>query len=120
MPSPRVSAWLVKGWRLAALAMAALLLQRTTPPAESALSRLTLDDARAFFPQAKRLRSGPNQTLVVQDGFGNRLGRLVTTSPDADGIVGYAGPSHGLVALDGDAQLVGTRVLATDYAPERL
>ncbi len=120
MPSPRVSAWLVKGWRLAALLLAALLLQRTTPVTESALTRLGLDDAKAFFPGAKRLKSGPNQTLLVQDQFGNRLGRLVTTSPDADSILGYAGPSNVLVALDNQEKIVGTRILSSEDTPEHV
>jgi len=120
MLSPRVSAWLVKSWRLAALLLAALLLQRTTPVTESALTRLGLDDARAFFPGAKRLKSGPNQTLLVQDQYGNRMGRLVTTSPDADSIIGYAGPSNVLVALDNDEKVVGTRILASDDTPEHV
>ena len=100
MVPPRLSAWLVRGWRLGALLLAALLLQRTTPVTESALSRLGLADAKAFFPEARRLKSGPSQTLLVEDQFGNRLGRLLTTSPDADAILGYAGPSNVLVALD--------------------
>ena len=120
MPSPRVSAWLVKGWRLAALLLAALLLQRTTPVTESALTRLGLDDAKAFFPGAKRLKSGPNQTLLVQDQSGNRLGRLVTTSPDADSILGYSGPSNVLVALDNQEKIVGTRILSSDDTPEHV
>ena len=120
MPSPRVSAWLVKGWRLAALLLAALLLQRTTPLTESALTRLGLDDAKAFFPGAKRLKSGPNQTLLVQDEHGNRLGRLVTTSPDADSILGYAGPSNVLVALDNQEKIVGTRILSSEDTPEHV
>lgn len=120
MPSPRVSAWLVKGWRLAALALAALLLQRTTPVTESALTRLGLEDAKAFFPSAKRLRSGPSQSLLVQDQAGNRLGRLVTTSPDADSILGYAGPSNVLVALDNQEKVVGTRILSSEDTPEHV
>lgn len=120
MPSPRVSAWLVKSWRLAALLLAALLLQRTTPVTESALTRLGLDDAKAFFPGAKRLKSGPNQTLLVQDQAGNRLGRLVTTSPDADSILGYAGPSNVLVALDNQEKVVGTRILSSEDTPEHV
>ena len=120
MPSPRVSAWLVKGWRLAALMLAALLLQRTTPLTESALTRLGLDDAKAFFPGAKRLKSGPNQSLLVQDESGNRLGRLVTTSPDADSILGYAGPSNVLVALDNQEKIVGTRILSSEDTPEHV
>jgi thiamine biosynthesis lipoprotein ApbE/Na+-translocating ferredoxin:NAD+ oxidoreductase RnfG subunit len=120
MPSPRVSAWLVKGWRLTALALAALLLQRTTPVTESALTRLSLDDAKAFFPAARRLKSGPNQTLLVQDQSGNRLGRLVTTSPDADSILGYSGPSNVLVALDNQEKIVGTRIISSEDTPEHV
>jgi thiamine biosynthesis lipoprotein ApbE/Na+-translocating ferredoxin:NAD+ oxidoreductase RnfG subunit len=120
MPSPRVSAWLVKSWRLAALLLAALLLQRTTPVTESALTRLGLDDAKVFFPGAKRLKSGPNQTLLVQDQYGNRIGRLVTTSPDADSILGYSGPSNVLVALDNQEKIVGTRILASEDTPEHV
>jgi NosR/NirI family transcriptional regulator, nitrous oxide reductase regulator len=120
MPSPRVSAWLVKGWRLAALSLAALLLQRTTPLTESALTRLGIEDAKAFFPGAKRLKSGPNQTLLVQDEYGNRLGRLVTTSPDADSIIGYAGPSNVLVAIDVHEKIVGTRILSSEDTPEHV
>jgi len=120
MPSARVSAWLVKSWRLGALLLAALLLQRTTPVTESALTRLGLDDAKAFFPGAKRLKSGPSQTLLVQDQHGNRLGRLVTTSPDADSILGYAGPSNVLVALDNQEKIVGTRILSSEDTPEHV
>jgi len=120
MPSPRVSAWLVKGWRLAALLLAALLLQRTTPLTESALTRLGLADAIAFFPEAKRLKPGPDQTLLVQDINGRRLGRLVTTSPDADSIIGYAGPSNVLVALDLEDQIVGTRILTSKDTAEHV
>ena len=43
--SPRAQTWLLRGWRLAALACAALLLHRATPPRETALTRLTLAGA---------------------------------------------------------------------------
>ncbi|MFM2383237.1 MAG: Thiamine biosynthesis lipoprotein ApbE precursor, partial [Verrucomicrobiota bacterium] len=120
MVPPRLSAWLVRGWRLGALLLAALLLQRTTPVTESALTRLGLADAKAFFPEARRLKSGPSQTLLVEDQFGNRLGRLLTTSPDADAILGYAGPSNVLVALDLRDQIVGTRILSSQDTPEHV
>lgn len=120
MPAARVSAWLVRGWRLAALALAVLLLQRTTPSPESALTRLTLADADAFFPGAKRLRPAADQALVVEDEFGNRMGRLVTTSPDADSIIGYSGPTNLLVALDTQERVVGTRILGSEDTPEHV
>lgn len=116
----RVRGWLVKGWRLAALSLAALLLQRTTPGPDAALTRLTLADAQAFFPEAMRLRTGPSRTLLVEDTSGQRLGRLVTTSPDADTLIGYAGPTNVLVALDPQEKIVGTRILTSGDTPEHV
>ena len=120
MGPARLSAWLVRGWRLAALVAAALLLQRTTPTPESALTQLTLADAQAFFPDAKRIDPAQDQSLLVQDGIGNRLGRLVTTSPDADAIIGYSGPTNVLVALDEQERVVGTRILGTQDTPDHV
>jgi Na+-translocating ferredoxin:NAD+ oxidoreductase RnfG subunit len=84
------------------------------------LTRLGLDDAKAFFADAKRLKSGLNQTLLVQDEHDNRLGRLVTTAPDADSILGYAGPSNVLVAIDIHEKIVGTRILSSEDTPEHV
>ncbi len=120
MTRASISTWGVKGWRLFALLLAALLLQRTTPPADTALTRLGLADARAFFPTAKRLKSGSGQTLIVEDPVGNTLGRLLTTSPDADSIVGYSGPSNVLVAIDNQERILGTRILSSDDTPEHV
>ena len=120
MLAPRVSAWLVKGWRLTALLAAALLLQRTTPTTETVLTRLSLSEVTGFFPTAKRLVEGPQQSLIVQDEYGNRLGRLLTTSPDADAIIGYSGPSNVLVALDNQEKIVGTRILSSDDTPDHV
>ncbi len=120
MARPSLSGWFVKGWRLLALLLAALLLQRTTPPSESALTRLSVQDAKAFFPTAKRLKSGTGRTLIVEDVYGNHLGRLLTTAPDADAIIGYSGPSNVLVALDNQERIVGTRILASDDTPEHV
>ena len=118
--SPRAQTWLLRGWRLAALALAALLLQRTTPPRETALTRLTLADVRAFFPEARQFKPGPQESLLAQDEYGNRVGRLLTTSPDADAILGYSGPTNVLVALDNQERIVGTRILASDDTPDHV
>ena len=116
----RAKTWLLRGWRLGALALAALLLQRATPARETALTQLTMTDVRAFFPDAKRFKPGPQETLLVQDEYGNRMGRLLTTSPDADAILGYSGPSNVLVALDNQERIVGTRILASDDTPDHV
>jgi transcriptional regulator of nitric oxide reductase len=118
--SPRAQTWLLRGWRCAALSLAALLLARTTPPRETALTQLSLADVRAFFPGAKQFKPGPQETLLIQDEFGNRMGRLLTTSPDADTIMGYSGPSNVLVALDNQERIVGTRILTSDDTPDHV
>ncbi len=118
--SPRAQTWLLRGWRLAALACAALLLHRATPPRETALTRLTLADVQAFFPQARQFKAGPQETLLAQDEYGNRVGRLLTTSPDADAILGYSGPTNVLVALDNQERIVGTRILTSEDTPDHV
>jgi len=67
--SPRAQTWLLRAWRLLALGLAALLLQRATPPRETALTRLTLADVQAFFPQARQFKPGPQETLLAQDEY---------------------------------------------------
>jgi NosR/NirI family nitrous oxide reductase transcriptional regulator len=118
--SPRAQTGLLRAWRLAALALAALLLQRATPPRETALTRLTLADVQAFFPQARQFKPGPQETLLAQDEYGNRVGRLLTTYPDAEAIIGYSGPTNVLVALDNQERIVGTRILASDDTPDHV
>ena len=118
--SPRAQTWLLRAWRLLALGLAALLLQRATPPRETALTRLTLADVQAFFPQARQFKPGPQETLLAQDEYGNRVGRLLTTSPDADAILGYSGPTNVLVALDNQERIVGTRILTSEDTPDHV
>jgi NosR/NirI family nitrous oxide reductase transcriptional regulator len=105
---------LARVWRLCALALAAWLLHaaphRPTPP-------LSLEDARAFFPAATRLVTRNDGALAVQDEAGRSLGVLVTTSPEADGITGYAGPSNLLVALDPEGGITGIRILESSDTP---
>ena len=43
----------------------------------------------------------------VLDGSGRRLGSLLRTSPAADNVVGYQGPSETLVGFDPDGHVVG-------------
>jgi thiamine biosynthesis lipoprotein ApbE/Na+-translocating ferredoxin:NAD+ oxidoreductase RnfG subunit len=101
-------------WRLLALAGAAWLLHsapnRPVPP-------LSLEDARAFFPTAALLVARTDGALAAEDEAGQSLGLLVTTSPEADGLVGYAGPSNLLVALDAGGSIAGIRILESADTP---
>ena len=106
-------AWLARLWRPLALGAAAFLLHASDPAAGDPPA-LSLAQARAFFPEASRLKAAPDRSLLALDAFGNRVGRLVTTSPEADGIVGYSGPTNVLVALDNDDRVLGIRILSSE------
>jgi thiamine biosynthesis lipoprotein ApbE len=101
-------------WRLLALALAAALLHeaphRAVPP-------LSLEDARAFFPAATQLIPRSDGAVDARDDTGQSLGLLLTTAPEADGIIGYAGPSNLLVALDREGGISGIRVLESADTP---
>jgi thiamine biosynthesis lipoprotein ApbE/Na+-translocating ferredoxin:NAD+ oxidoreductase RnfG subunit len=105
---------LARLWRLLALAWAAWLLHsapnRPAPP-------LSLEDARAFFPTAAQLLPRADGAVAAQDEAGQSLGLLVTTSPESDGIIGYAGPSNLLVALDAGGSTAGIRILESADTP---
>jgi hypothetical protein len=112
MKQPFWAPALARVWRLLALACAAWLLHsaphRTAPP-------LSLEDARAFFPTAARLLPRADGAVAAQDEAGQSLGLLVVTSPEADSIVGYAGPSNLLVGLD--THLTNTRLESFPNTP---
>ncbi len=114
MKQPFWAPALARLWRLLALACAAWLLHsapnRPAPP-------LALEDALAFFPTAARLLPRADGAVAAQDEAGQSLGLLVTTSPEADGIIGYAGPSNLLVALDVGGSIAGIRILETADTP---
>jgi thiamine biosynthesis lipoprotein ApbE/Na+-translocating ferredoxin:NAD+ oxidoreductase RnfG subunit len=79
-----------------------------------------LEDARTFFPTATQLVARADGALAAQDEAGESLGLLVTTSPEADGLVGYAGPSNLLVALDAGGSIAGIRILESADTPEHV
>jgi len=116
----RVQAWAVRLWRLAALGIAVWLLQLTTPSTDSALAHLTVVDAQAFFAEAVAIKPGPQSTLIVRDKYQNKIGRLLTTQPEAEKVLGYQGPSNILVALDNQDRIVGTRILSSEDTPEHV
>src|SRR4051812_14468719 len=101
-------------FRLAVLAAAALLVYAASmtprPPDE-----VSLADALTFFPAAARLAGGDRRLggQTVVDSQGRPLGLVLTTSPHTDDIVGYAGPSNLLIALEPQQRVIGVRLLAS-------
>ncbi len=115
--SPRLSNLLVRVWRLAALAAAALLLHRAAVPLNSGSAKISLAGAREFFPSAARLHMEPSGAATVRDGDNETLGMVVTTSPEADHITGYSGPSNLLVALGKDGRILGSKIIESEDTP---
>lgn len=76
---------------------------------------VSLDTARRLFPEAAVLAGGDPRLggARVVDRFGRPLGLVLTTSPQADDLVGYAGPSNLLIGLDNDQQVIGVEILTS-------
>ncbi len=110
-PLQRLRAAGVRAWRLVALAAAAWMLHKSVPAPMPFAS--SVEEARAFFPTASRLEAGPGETLRALDAEGILLGTLAQTSPAADGVIGYSGPSNLLVALNPEGALAGFKILSS-------
>lgn len=111
---------LVRGWRLTALALAALLLQHAPRPALHHAASISLATAQEFFPSAVKLSVSNGDTLIANDAEDQPLGRLVTTSPQADHITGYAGPNNLLVALENTGRISGVKILESADTPSHV
>ncbi|WP_425614413.1 FAD:protein FMN transferase [Anatilimnocola sp. NA78] len=118
----RLSAAMVpRLYRLALLAAVAALLyfagQEPAPP-----DNISLDSARLFFPKAVKLAAGDARLggQAVLDDKGKALGLLLTTSPHADDLIGYSGPSNLLIALDAQQQVIGVHVLSSGDTPSHV
>lgn len=109
--------WIVRFWRLCALAAAAWLLHVSAQKSESRAQQpsVTLPQALRFFPDAARVAS-PSHRNGADEVFDDRdrlIGFLATTSPQADSVIGYAGPNNILVALDAHGKIVGMDLLSS-------
>lgn len=104
-------------WRVALLALAVVAIRRSHPAA-SALE-LTVDRVRDFFPAAAALVSQGGMQ-AVKDESGITIGHVMQTSPEADDIIGYSGPTNTLVALDSRGKVLGLRILSSGDTTDHL
>ena len=104
-PTPDVTA--VSGATLTSLAVVESVQQRLLGAAPSLRfpDPVTLEEVRAMFPNASRMEPEANG-LRVFDASGELLGFALRTSPQADNISGYQGPTECLVGLDADGRTV--------------
>lgn len=105
-------------WRVALLAAAVMGIRLAAVPGAV---ELTVERVRDFFPAAAELLP-QNGIQVVKDASGITLGQVMQTSPEADDIIGYSGPTNTLIALDAQGRVTGLRVLhsadTTDHLAE--
>ena len=74
---------------------------------------VALEVLREFFSEASEggLFDPERRTQQVVDSGGRPLGFIVQTSPQADGIVGFSGPTNVLIAFGTDDRILGLKIL---------
>ncbi len=73
---------------------------------------LTLEDARTFFPSAESVSQDPKVDSLwhAQGSNGSDCGLILRTSPTADDVVGYQGPTDAKLAIALDGKIVGLAI----------
>ena len=113
-PFPKVAT--VSGATLTSAAMAEAVEARLSEEAHSLRfpEAVTMDEVRALFPAAARLIEDRGR-LRVEDGSDRLLGFAVRTSPAADDVSGFRGPTESLVALEPDGITISAVRLRRSY-----
>jgi NosR/NirI family transcriptional regulator, nitrous oxide reductase regulator len=81
---------------------------------------LRVDDARRFFPEAAQLVPSKRNAgvLEVVNAQGQTVGQIAHTSPVADDLIGFQGPTDTLIALDGQGRVAGLSIRKTYETPD--
>ncbi len=91
---------------------------------ESRRETASIDVARLrpYLPSATAIDSGdsPRGGRYVLDARGNRVGQYLTTSPRADRIIGYSGPTNVLIVLDTEDRIRGIEIISSRDTPEHV
>jgi hypothetical protein len=115
-PIDRIKSFLPRLYRLAVIVAIVWLVRKQQLQLRfDVQSPIKVEEVRSFFPSAQRLDPDPSQRagLWVLDRTGKQIGYVLRTSPMADKIVGYCGPTDTLVALTPDKtnpKVVGIKV----------
>lgn len=72
-------------------------------------------DVAKLFPKAQSLgnRERTYGFSSVQDSDGNRIGSVLRTSPSADGVIGYQGPTDTVIGFDTEGKSIGLVIQET-------
>ena len=113
-PFPKIAA--VSGATLTSSAIAEAIESRLAGGAPSLRfpDAVTLEEVRALFPAAAGMEEEGGR-LRVTDAAGKLLGFAVRTSPAADVVAGYRGPTESLVALEADGKTIAGLRLRRSY-----
>jgi Na+-translocating ferredoxin:NAD+ oxidoreductase RnfG subunit len=84
---------------------------------DSEESRFKIEDARAFFPEAKKIKEKSIDLAVVKGKKGKKLGKLLCTSPLSDDIIGYAGTVPVMIAVDRNDVIKGIKLMPNVESP---
>jgi hypothetical protein len=107
----------VSGATLTSLAIAEGIVRRVAGSAPSLRfpKPLELADAQRIFPTAVELEEGGE---VIGEG-GVRLGKLLSSAPHSDSLVGYAGPSEVLLGVSGERDEIAGIAIRDSYDTEK-
>lgn len=74
---------------------------------------VSIQDIRGLFPSAQGLSVDPDERGLRQvlDHNGEVLGSFLRTSPSADAVIGFCGPTDTLLAFDRDHRVLGAKIL---------
>ncbi len=104
----------VSGATLTSFAIAEAITTRLggRPPSLKFPDTLGVDDVREFFSDFQTLSADPVRPALfrVTDSKESLLGYIFRSSPAADNLVGYQGPTDTLIALDPQEQVIGIRI----------
>jgi Na+-translocating ferredoxin:NAD+ oxidoreductase RnfG subunit len=107
----------VAGATLTSLAITEALVRRLGGDATGGrfVSPPRLEDLRIVFPSAVRIETdaGDPGVIRVTDAAGIPLGWALRTSPAADRVIGYQGPTDAIVGFDAEGKVCGVAVLAS-------
>lgn len=83
---------------------------------------LNVSEVKDFFPTAAKLTyfNPTHGGRYVANNKGELLGYVLQTSPEADSIIGYSGPTNLLIALDINDTVLGIKILSSADTPEHV
>jgi Na+-translocating ferredoxin:NAD+ oxidoreductase RnfG subunit len=85
--------------------------QRTSAQRQQPVAELPEGLVKSVYPAAASQAPGADGSVLVRNAEGDLLGTLMQTSPQADGVIGFSGPTNVLLAMDADDRLRDVRIL---------